>query len=193
MKHLDFRIARVDELLPGDFAFTAALAELPDWRRRKCESLKFAADRRRSVAVWLLLKELLAKRGFDASALEVVQSDNGKPSFKDIPGLYFSLSHAESRVMAAVADFPVGCDIEKVAPIRKDVAEAVLTPAELKSGDFYRLWVRKESYVKALGTGISFDLKSISVLPEDSPAGVEFSDFTLSDGYVASIAALTVV
>ena len=49
-----------------------------------------------------------------------------------------------------VAERPVGCDVEQNAPVR--------------DGAFCRLWVRKESYAKALGRGLSLDFRTFSAL-----------------------------
>ena len=45
----------VSAVLPDEGAFAAAYAALPEWRRRKCDVFRFEADRRRSVAVWMLV------------------------------------------------------------------------------------------------------------------------------------------
>lgn len=190
---IDVCCARVEELLPDDAAYATAYASLPEFRRRKADAFRFAGDRRRSVAVWLLLRRLLAGKGIDVDVLQVTENGFGKPAFDPSVGIQFSLSHAGERVMAAVSSRPVGCDVEQVAPLREGVAEACLTDAELEfvhavpSGPdrdraFCRLWVRKESYVKARGAGFSFDPRSFSVLSDAVPCA--FRDFDFADGYL---------
>ena len=190
---------RVDELLPDDATYAAAFAALPAWRRRKAEALRFDVDRRRSVAAWILLRRMLAERGIDADALAVEENEFGKPLFVSRPDIQFSLSHAGDRVMAAVADSPVGCDVERIAPLEDRMAEEVLAPDELSSVTaipkgpsrdraFCQLWVRKESSAKARGLGLSLDFKSFSVLPDNEPKGCSFEDADFGDGYLGCVA-----
>ena len=57
------------------------------------------ADRRRSVAAWLLLRQMLAERGLDADLLTITENEFGKPDFDSALGVHFSLSHAGDRVI----------------------------------------------------------------------------------------------
>ena len=101
----DVRCARVADLLPDDAAYESAYSRLPTWRRRKCDAFRFPADRRRSVAAWLLLRQMLAERGLDADSIAVSENAFGKPAFDPSVGLHFSISHADERVMVAVSAF----------------------------------------------------------------------------------------
>ena len=185
----------VSAVLPDEGAFAAAYAALPEWRRRKCDVFRFEADRRRSVAAWLLLRQMLAERGVKAETLSVTENEFGKPAFDPSLGVHFSISHAGERVMVAVDDRPVGCDVEKIAPFDEAVARECLTDAELAtvkrapSGSgrdraFIRLWVRKEAYVKAVGRGFRIEPKSVSVLPGEFPPGWCFRDLDFPGGYL---------
>lgn len=198
MNATDVRCERVASLIPDDAAFSRIYGTLPDWRRRKCDAFRFAADKFRSAAVWILLREMLTARGVDADALSVTENEFGKPGFDSSCGLHFSLSHSGERVMAAVSDRPVGCDVEKVGRVGAEVFEACLTAEERafcaqiqseteRAKAFCRLWTRKESYSKALGTGLSADFTSFSVLPDTGFRNGEFKDFDWSDGYVGSV------
>ena len=193
------RSERVDVLLPDGASLAAALASLPDWRRRKAEAFRFEADRRRSVAAWLLLQQMLAERGLDADSLPVSEDEFGKPAFEASLGIHFNLSHGGERVMAAVSDRPVGCDVERIVPFDEGVARECLTDRELtwvkraqpgldRDRAFIRLWVRKEAYVKSVGKGLGIDLKSVSLLPDESPQGWSFRDFDFADGHLGCVA-----
>ena len=197
----EVRSERVDALLPDDVAFAAEYARLPAWRRGRCDAFHFPADKRRSVAAWVLLRNILAEGGEDADGLDVVENEAGRPAFASRPDLQFNLSHAAGRVMAVVASVPVGCDVEQVSPLREGVAEACLTPGELvrlaaepegpsRDRAFCAMWVRKESYVKACGSGLSTDLKSFSVLQGEEPSGAEFEDFDFGDGHLGCVCRL---
>ena len=195
----DVRCAHVAEVLPDDVAYDSAYSRLPAWRRRKCDAFRFMPDRRRSVAVWLLLRQMLAERGFDADSLPVTENAFGKPAFDSVLGLHFSLSHAGDRVMAAVSDAEVGCDVERIVPVDDGMLKMSLTDAERTSltslfGEardrtFIRLWVRKESYVKAIGRGMDVDLSTFSVLDRPPSPGWIWRDFDFGDGHLGSVCA----
>ena len=191
----DVQCERVAAVLPDDAAFAAAYAALPEWRRRKCDAFRFAADRRRSVAAWELLRRMLAGKGVRAETLSVTEGEFGKPAFDPSLGIHFSLSHADERVMASVGDGPVGCDVERIAPFDEVLARECLTDAELaavkrtspgldRDRAFIRLWVRKEAYVKAVGRGLGVEPKSFSVLSGELPLGWCFRDLDFPDGYL---------
>ena len=191
------RSERTAVLLPDDEAFESAYETLPGWRRRKCDVCRFPADRRRSVAVWLLLRQMLAERGLDADSLPVTENAFGKPDFDSSPGLHFNLSHAGDRVMAAVSDAAVGCDVERIVPVDDGMLKASLTdlertrlaalPGEARDREFIRLWVRKESYAKAVGRGL--DVEPSKCFAQDAPpsSGWAWQDFDFCDGHLGCV------
>jgi phosphopantetheinyl transferase len=82
-------------------------------------------------------------------------------------GPHFSLSHSGQWLFLAVADSPVGADIERHKPNRdfagiagraffSEDYEAVML-ADDRMQAFYDQWVRQESYLKMLGTGFFAD------------------------------------
>jgi phosphopantetheinyl transferase len=84
-------------------------------------------------------------------------------------GPHFSLSHSGQWLFLALADSPVGADMEKHKPNRDFAGiarrafsdseyEAIMT-AENRLTAFYDQWVRKESYLKMKGTGFYTDDK----------------------------------
>lgn len=88
-----------------------------------------------------------------------------------LEGLSFNLAHTEGLiVLACTRGGVVGVDVEHVQPRRTglDIAERFFSPAEvaeLKSAPlseqterFFHYWTLKESYIKAIGTGLSTPL-----------------------------------
>ena len=195
---MEMRCERVTAVLPDEAAYRAAFLALPEWRRRKCDALRFSADRLRSVAAWELLRRMLDAKGLEANALEVSENEFGKPSFDPPFGLHFSLSHAGDRVMAALSETEIGCDVEQVVSVDEELVKAVLTDAErtslagLSGPDrdraFVRLWVRKESYAKAVGRGIGLDLASFSALGLPPQPSLSWQDFDFGDGHLGCVA-----
>ena len=193
----DLRCARVADVLPDEEAYDSAYSRLPTWRRSKCDAFRFPADRRRSVAAWLLLRQMLSERGLDADSLPVSENGFGKPAFDPSLGIRFSLSHAGNRVMAVVSDAEVGCDVERIASVDDGMLRAVLCNAERESlaalsdearnQAFFRLWVRKESYVKAVGRGLNIDLSAFSALETPPAFGWVWQDFDYGDGHLGCV------
>ena len=111
-------------------------------------------------------------------------------------GLQFNLFYAEG--LAAVAIFPgreVGVDIERVRPFpaMADIAEQFFSSGERAwiaggvppESRFFRCWVVREAFVKALGEGLSFSLERFCIRPPDSlEDGVSL---TLKDGSVHDV------
>lgn len=100
------------------------------------------------------------------------------------PAVCFNVSHSYDLALIAVAlDQPVGIDIEK---IRNDIDHQGLSKRFFSENEyrnimeyqgqdrlraFFATWTRKESIVKAMGTGIASGLKSfdVSVGPDSPP------------------------
>lgn len=97
---------------------------------------------------------------------DLVVSEGGKPALRDGNGLEFNLSHSRNLALVAVAERPVGIDVEAIRPGRdvERLAERFLdaaAAAEVReaAGDereraFYRAWTRHEARLKCLGTGL---------------------------------------
>lgn len=96
-------------------------------------------------------------------------------------GLSFNLSHSGDRALLAVARHRhVGVDLERVRPIGDIVALArrFLSPEEAdritalvgasRRTAFFRMWTRKEAYVKGLGGNVPADLRRFSILADES-------------------------
>ena len=114
--------------------------------------------------------------------LLVTRTQRGKPYFPDCPQIHISPSHSGDYFLCAVADFPVGADIQihdglpdempEDAEIRLHrIAKRYFTPGEAAfiqtdTGErFFRLWTARESYVKYTGQGIDETFEKICVLP----------------------------
>lgn len=126
-------------------------------------------ERRRAeyLAGRALLRHALADRtGRDASSFTLTVTAAGKPECPGGP--HVSVSHSGSLVVCAVADVPVGVDVETRPPRDVEaVAERYFTAAEARwvaadpPARFPMLWVLKEAYLKALGVGLAGGLDSL--------------------------------
>ena len=161
-------------------------------------------DQRRFIAGRARLRQILAGiTGREAPALRFGAGEHGKPFLID-SGVEFNLSHSGHIVLIAVADVPVGVDVERVE--RRDgiahVAREAFDCAELAWLDeppdrwraFYRLWTVKEAALKAAGTGVASGLRSVSIDPtrldHATIRGVEWSisEVLIGPEYCAAVA-----
>lgn len=116
-------------------------------------------------------------------ALRFSSSKNGKPELVDGNGLCFNLSHTEGTAAIAIArNRQVGIDVEKVRDNLKplELATRFFSPQEcewLRSRPFaeqlpafFACWTAKESYIKAVGEGLSMGLAGFAIIPKNGNA-----------------------
>ena len=131
---------------------------------------------RYACAHGLLRLLLCSYLGCSPSEVLFHHDSHGKPLLIDAQGLTFSLSHSGDGVAIAVGrDVELGIDIELIKPIeeRDQLVERFFSaqeaacyqslPYSLREDAFFKLWTRKEAFVKALGLGLSYPLESFSV------------------------------
>lgn len=164
----------------------ARLAWLNAGETARAERFHGQAHAQRWRVAHVVLREILAEhtdqRPEDVS---FVVGPKGKPALPGMGSLAFNLSHAADFALIAVGgSAPLGVDIEHVtdAPDLADIAlshfaldeqASIAQLSELERvSAFYRCWTRKEAVVKALGSGIGYDLQSFSVSVNDGPAAL---------------------
>ncbi len=97
----------------------------------------------------------------------------GKPYLRDWPNIHFNISHSGQYVACAVADRPVGIDVQVIEAYRPDVATKVFSWEELArieasddpAVEFTKLWTQKEAHLKMFGRGITGGIREL--LAED--------------------------
>ncbi len=151
--------------------------------RAQADRFVFPWLRVRYIVAHAALRVAVARaRGCAPASLAWVAGPHGKPSLRDHP-LAFNLSHSGDWGLIAVGgQADIGVDIEAVHPPRVTPAliRTVTSSTELRAFEsmsererqiaFFRLWVRKEAVIKALGTGLSRPLDTIDVpLGADAP------------------------
>ena len=159
---------------PGDVALLSK-----EEQDRAARFLSEAA-RRRFVVGRVALRTLLAYyMGVTSSALRLLIAAQGKPTLaapQTDPPLHFNLSHSDHLVVQAFAvGRPVGIDVEVATPLSdleavaarffahaEVTALAALPPAQ-RGFAFYRIWTRKEAWIKLRGGGLAIPLASFSV------------------------------
>jgi 4'-phosphopantetheinyl transferase len=171
-------------------------------------------ERRRFIASHVGMRQILA--GYSGQpapeAIRLVCPYGEKPR---APGVELSLTHRHDLALVAVAQHPLGADLEAVdsVPIAElsEFAEFALSDDELahfrtlphsaRPIALHRSWVRKEAYLKACGLGVSDRvLAEVEVSRGDeppvllrggSPAGeVSLVDIDPAPWFVAAVAML---
>ena len=147
------------------------------------------------------LRECLRKLNIPENA-EISQGAHGKPFLTSYP-VYFNLSHADGIAACITADTECGIDCEKVRSFPPRVMKRVFSENELRLAEktpaherdlmFFRLWTLKEAFVKAIGRGISYPMKTVEFsFAEDriitGAKGFTFKQYIIHGEYVVSIA-----
>jgi 4'-phosphopantetheinyl transferase len=158
----------------------AAWRLLSSDERERADSFRFGIHRSRFVQTRALLRRILA-RYLDADAGSIVlgTSADGKPRILEPDGpapLRFNVSHSESVALVAVAHHrEVGVDVERVRDdfAWEGIADRWFPAAEVaairgtepahRTLAFFRCWVRREAYLKGLGTGLRDGLGGFGV------------------------------
>jgi 4'-phosphopantetheinyl transferase len=132
----------------------------------------------------------------------------GRPSlfYPKIKNFDFNLSHSGNTVVLAIADSEVGIDIEKIKPVELKIARNYFHKEEInflysKKGkeleNFYKIWTLKESFIKTIGKGLSFPLKSfyfefkrgndIKINPKSKWGEWHFKSYNISHKYKMAV------
>lgn len=99
---------------------------------------------------------------------DISVNEYGKPSLIGNQ-IYFNLSHSGEYIVCAVANNPIGVDIEFTNSHIKSISSAFLTKNEvqtyisLSNQKLTQIWAIKEAIVKLLGVGLSKKLSTISL------------------------------
>ena len=160
---------------------TPAAIHLDEREQRAAGRFVFEKDRRCYVAAHTAVRVLLGRcLGMPPRDLRFAFGPRGKPRLANAPvDLRFNLSHAADRALLAVTiGREVGVDIERMKsmPDMSSVAAAMFSPAEIERLEaapdemklevFFRIWTRKESFIKAHGDGLYFPLAGFGVSTE---------------------------
>jgi len=158
----------------SESTFNILLKELPQELQKKTMKYYRWQDRYASLFGKHLLKELLLTYGFNDDCLSSLKKTAFGRLYID-DHIDFNISHSGTNVVCAMSDsLTVGIDVEEVKAIdindfkpflRGEEWDALIKSSSL-GYDFYSLWTRKESLIKADGRGLSIDLTDVKVYDE---------------------------
>lgn len=178
------------KMLEQEEVFRHFFCDLSKMRQQKIEMVKVASGRRRSLGAWTLCDYGLRQwYGLRERDVTIGYGVHGKPFVEGMPQIHFNLSHSGEWVLAVFAPVEVGCDIQqRIANVRNEqIARRFFAGEEQQAYaagmDFYRIWARKESYLKLTGDGMALDMRAFSVVEDGN---VHFADHTLADYELAA-------
>lgn len=160
--------------------------QISAYRAAKLARIRDGAEAERGLLAEFCLIE--AVRRFDPDyplPLVIEIREFGKPYI--VGGPEISLTHAGDYAAAAVADRPIGIDVERTRPITEALARRICTPMEWETvwkpcrtdETFRNLFSAKESLVKLSGTGL-MDIAKADTAATDAVRQLFFEDYVLS-------------
>lgn len=145
-----------------------------------------------------LLRECLRAHGIEYNeSTEISLGKMGKPSLAKHPEIHFNLTHADGISACMTAETECGIDAERVREYRPNVMKRAFSEAERAMVEnapesernllFFRIWTLKEAYVKALGIGISYPMKTAEFILDGDDIrtnikGYSFKQYILHSG-----------
>jgi 4'-phosphopantetheinyl transferase len=207
------------QLLPADVQVWAAWLDVNDERlagfwstfslqeQERAARLVLERDRGRFVAARGLLRSILGScLGTEPHKVEFAYSAKGKPALGGAHAtheLQFNLAHSGGLGLFVVArQGLVGVDVEELRPIpdvaglaapffsARESAEINNASGGEQARQFFKLWTRKEAWLKAAGEGITGPLNSFDVLapPGVLPVRFHLHELTPAPGYLGALA-----
>ena len=148
-------------------------------QRERDRASRFVFDKHRVRYIFAqgVLRDVLSRAtGIPAAEIAFTSNSYGKPFLKAPaggPSLQFNLSHSDDLVAVGLASHgEIGVDVEFIRHVLDlhGVAQNNYTQGEFESlldapehaqqALFFRYWTRKESYIKAVGKGLSIPLNT---------------------------------
>jgi 4'-phosphopantetheinyl transferase len=164
-----------------DIALTDAHRLLSAAEGERAAGINHRETREQFVRTRALLRLLLARRTGQAAGSLVLEDESGEaPRLAgNVWQLHFNVSHSYDWAVVAVADFPIGVDVERVDTGQDwdGIADIMFHPEEReqlrqahrdqRTLGFFTTWTRKEAYLKAIGAGLRLDPSSFSTASPD--------------------------
>ncbi|CAH0269255.1 4'-phosphopantetheinyl transferase superfamily protein [Peribacillus sp. Bi134] len=151
---------------------------LPLEKQSKLRQFKRFEDSMRGIVAEMLIRSIIKKKNVrNDYKYNFATNTYGKPYLSDVENFKFNLSHSEDWVVCAVDGNQIGIDIEKEKLIDIQIACQFFTKRECdyifslkdqQRSRFFDIWTLKESYIKAVGLGLSIPLNSFSIIMDSN-------------------------
>ena len=173
--------------------------------KERIEKFRYQADMISSLVGRLFLRGFAMQTlGLDNRSVKLMRTERGKPVLEVDCGWDYNISHAGDWVVfAAGQNRQVGLDVMRTTDCRVDRLEEFFRVMnrqfteqewtfirgerendEKQLERFFRNWTLKESYVKAIGTGLNIDLRSLNfkIVENLTPSGGVITSTRLESG-----------
>ena len=188
---------------------------LSENEKKRAAKVKFEKDKSSFIISRGVLREILSGYlGISPSKVTFEYTSYGKP-FLSKYNLKFNISHSgDLAVFVFNMESEIGVDIERIKNnlnvleltdnffSKNEIESLHAMPPEQLNRAFYRCWTRKEAFIKAEGSGLSFPLNQFTVsLDNDCQATLlktewdssekenwSLFSFVPEDGYLVAVA-----
>lgn len=164
--------------LQNDMIYRKYYNRLPDWRREKADRIRPLEGKMQSAGAWILYQQM--RKYYELS--------------DQMP---YNLSHSGRYALCSVGTQPgvlVGCDVEMIKENKLRLAERYFCPGEVawiqsqtteaeQAEGFYRYWVLKESFIKAIRLGMKQDLCEFEIALDEPEARLVRQPDTFPEKY----------
>lgn len=160
-------------LLPNEYSRLLEVISA-DKREQIKQFSRFEDAQRTLLGDVLIRRALKDKCGISNRAIVFGSNIYGKPFLTSNPKYHFNISHSKKYVVGAIGCSPVGIDVETIGSMDISITDRFFTRQEKRYISdfpnteqlraFYRIWTRKEAYIKREGRGFQIPLGLIDVL-----------------------------
>ena len=151
--------------LQNDMIYRRCYNRLPDWRREKADRIRPLEGKMQSAGAWIYISRCGNIMSCRIRCHIICR----------IPGKYALCS------VSTQPDAQVGCDVEMIKENKLRLAERYFCPGEVawiqsqtteaeQAEGFYRYWVLKESFIKAIRLGMKQDLREFEIALDERGA-----------------------
>ncbi|HEY0827258.1 MAG TPA: 4'-phosphopantetheinyl transferase superfamily protein [Bacilli bacterium] len=206
MEHIIIGAVRRVPTLP-EYVFNNLMNKIEETKQKKICAYRQQADKERSILGDILIRIMLFNHfGWVDTGQPFAINQYGKPSLIGRTEMQFNLSHSGDWIVCAVSSNPIGIDVEKINVVDLSIANRFFSKEEQtalfsrseeeKLPYFYELWTLKESYIKAIGKGLSeplnqftihTDSNGIKLVTDRSNTNWQFRQYNLDPEYKLSV------
>ncbi|KTC67990.1 phosphopantetheine-protein transferase [Legionella birminghamensis] len=143
---------------------------------QRAERFLFEKHRRRFIAAHAALRLILSRYlQMPADKIEFTRGYHGKPAIRHCSEIEFNLSHSgEIGLLGIGCKHPLGIDIEQFSPrsliglanyafSSLEIQAFMQVPRCLQFITFFKIWAKKEAFIKASGLGLHYPTQQFTV------------------------------
>ena len=181
-----FCVCQSDSL--SDYEYNVLFSMASAQRKDTARKFLRREDACRSIVAEALVRYAIKiAAGLRTDTICFIYNEYGKPRISG-HGLHFNTAHSGEWVICGIDKNEIGVDIEIHRPIDPGIANRFFSKTEIDQLNapmadesrikmFFDIWSLKESYIKAIGKGLSCPLDIFACLPSMKNEQVEFQRY----------------